>query len=114
MFDKYVSIVQVSKDISEQTNQLVVGLTKYEDMKGLLLKGAQKSHEEAIKKFRQAKTIETCFDHPEKIADFFDVVYDKFEKQIDGFFESRIGEVSEANSFYKLKTKFLDRKLKGL
>ncbi len=89
-------------------------MTKYEDRKSLLLKGAQKSHEEAAKKFKQARTIEICFGQPDKVADFFDVIYGKFEKQIDGFFETRIGMVQEANSFYKLKTKFLDRKLKGL
>ena len=48
------------------------------------------------------------------MADFFEIVYEKFEKEIDAFFDKRFGDVSEANSFYKLKTKFLDRKLKGL
>jgi hypothetical protein len=48
------------------------------------------------------------------VADFFELIYEKFEKEIDSFFDQRLGDVNEANSFYKLKTKFLDRKLKGL
>jgi hypothetical protein len=54
------------------------------------------------------------FEEPEKVSDFFEIVYEKFEKEIDSFFDERIGDVVEANTFYKLKTKFLDRKLKGL
>lgn len=48
------------------------------------------------------------------MCDFFDIIYEKFEKEIEAFFDSRINNVGEANSFYKLKTKYLDRRLKGL
>jgi len=34
-----------------------VGLSKYADMKALLIKGAEKEFEDASKKFKQAKTI---------------------------------------------------------
>lgn len=83
-------------------------------MKGLLIKGAEKAFEDAQKKYKASKVIESVFDTPEKAADFFDIIYEKFEKEIDGFFDTRMNDVLEANSFYKLKTKFLDRKLKGL
>lgn len=83
-------------------------------MKSLLMKGAEKAFEDAIKKYKNCKNIEQAFEHPEKVADFFDHVYEKFEKQIDGFFDSKLGDVSEANAFYKLKTKYLDRRLQGL
>lgn len=66
-------------------------------------------------KYKQCKNIENIYQEGvEKIADFFDLIYDKFEKDIDQFFDQRENDVTEASSFYKLKTKFLDRKLKGL
>lgn len=95
-------------------SQLLVGLSKYADMKVLLIKGAEKAYEDANKKYKQCKSIEQIYEQPDKVADFFEIVYEKFEKEVDGFFDERIGDVQEANSFYKLKTKFLDRKLKGL
>ena len=83
-------------------------------MKSLLIKGAEKAFEDAAKKYKACKSIEQVYEQPEKVADFFDIIYEKFEKEIDSFFDSRLGDVHEANAFYKLKTKFLDRKLKGL
>lgn len=83
-------------------------------MRAILIKGAEKAFEDATKKYKQCKNIETVYDQPDKISDFFDIVYEKFEKEIDTFFDSKINDVLEANSFYKLKTKFLDRRLKGL
>jgi hypothetical protein len=83
-------------------------------MKMILIKGAEKAFEDAAKKYKQSKSIEQIYEQPDKVADFFDIMYEKFEKEIDDFFDQRIGDVAEANSFYKLKTKYLDRKLKGL
>lgn len=85
-------------------------------MKDLIVKGAEKGFDDSMTKYKQCKSIEASYEEgPEKVADFFELIYEKFEKEIDTFFEERgMGDVSEANSFYKLKTKFLDRKLKGL
>ena len=80
----------------------------------MLIKGAEKTFEDAVKKYNSCKGIEAIYEQPEKLSDFFEMVYEKFEHEIDGFFDARFGDVLEANSFYKLKTKFLDRKLKGL
>lgn len=95
-------------------SQLLVGLQKYVDIRQLLIQGAEKEYENAQKKYRQFRSIEQLYEQQDKVADFFEIVYEKFEKEIDNFFDERIGDVQEANSFYKLKTKFLDRKLKGL
>lgn len=62
-------------------------------MRGLLMKGAEKAFEDAVKKYKACKNIEQAYDHPEKVADFFDAIYEKFEKEIDGFFDSRLGDV---------------------
>jgi hypothetical protein len=62
-------------------------------MKILLLKGAEKAYEDANKKFKSCKTIETIFEQPERVSDFFEIVYEKFEKEIDSFFDERIGDV---------------------
>lgn len=85
-------------------------------MKSLIIKGAEKGYEDSLAKYKQCKTIESSFEHgSEKVADFFDLIYEKFEKEVEHFIDQRgLGDVSEANSFYKLKTKYLDRKVKGL
>ena len=31
------------------------------------------------------------YEQPDRVADFFEIVYDKFEKEIDAFFDSRSG-----------------------
>jgi len=48
------------------------------------------------------------------VADFFEVIYEKYENEIEGFIVTTLNDVKDANQFYKLKTKILDRKLKGL
>ena len=83
-------------------------------MKAILIKGAEKAFEDAVKKYRHCKNIESLYEQPEKVSEFFDLIYEKFEKEIEAFFDSRINDVAEANCFYKLKTKHLDRRLKGL
>lgn len=60
------------------------------------------------------KTIQKYFDREDKVADFFEVVYEKYESEIEGFIATTLNDVKDANQFYKLKTKILDRKLKGL
>ena len=95
-------------------SQLLVGFNKYPDMRGILVKGAEKAFEDSQKKFKSAKSIENFFEEPDSFQDFFEVIYEKFESEIDQFFEKKICDVQEVNSFYKLKTKYLDRKLKGL
>jgi hypothetical protein len=62
-------------------------------MRVILIKGAEKSFEDACKKYKSCKNIEKVYDQPDKVADFFDIVYEKFEKEIDGFFDSKIGDV---------------------
>ena len=83
-------------------------------MQQLLVRGAQKTYEEASRKYENAKSIEKAFDKPEIIVEFFEIVYDKFEKDCDNFIDSWVNEVQDANAFYKLKTKVLDKKMKGL
>lgn len=114
IFDKYIILREVHKELNEQMSQLLIGFDRYTDMKGILIKGAVKAFEDALKKYRDCRNIEQYYATPDKVADFFDAVYEKFEKQIDAFFDSKVGDIQEANSFYKLKTKFLDRKLRGL
>lgn len=62
-------------------------------MKSILIKGAVKAFEDAIKKYKTCRNIEQYYATPDKIADFFDVVYERFEKQIDSFFDSKLGDV---------------------
>lgn len=97
--------------------QLILGISSkdYAPLKDLILKGAEKGFDDCMAKYKQCKNIENSYqDGVERIADFFDLIYEKFEKEIDAFFASREGDVTEASSFYKLKTKHLDRKLRGL
>lgn len=56
-------------------------------MKSLLMKGAEKSFEDALKKYKVVKSIEAIYEQPEKVADFFEIIYEKFEKEIDAFFD---------------------------
>ena len=42
--------------------QLIVGFNRYAEMKGLLIKGAQKSCEDSFKKFKQCKSIEKAYE----------------------------------------------------
>ena len=49
-------------------------------MKSILIKGAVKAFEDAVKKYKSCRSIEQYYNTPDKIADFFDVVYEKFEK----------------------------------
>ena len=44
----------------------------------------------------------------------FDLVYERFEKEIEDFFSQRENDVQEASQFYRLRTKYLDRKVVGL
>lgn len=45
-------------------------------MKGLLVKGAEKAFDDAHKKYKSCKSIEILYEQPEKIADFFDIIYE--------------------------------------
>lgn len=62
-------------------------------MRAILIKGAEKSYDDAMKKYKNCRSIEAVFEYPEKVADFFDLIYEKFEKEIDQFFDTRIGDV---------------------
>jgi hypothetical protein len=42
--------------------QLIIGFNKYADMKGLLIKGAEKAFEDAHKKYKSCKGIEVIYD----------------------------------------------------
>ena len=115
IYDKYLQLRDTRKELGDHIRQLVIGLSRDPDLRGLLLKGAEKGLEDCALKFKQARMIEQWYEQPEKVADFFEVIYEKFEKEVDQFFDQRFGgDIHEANAFYKLKTKFLDRKLKGL
>jgi len=63
VFDKYLALRELKRELNEQMSQLMVGLSKYADMKGLLIKGAEKEYEEAVRKFKQAKALEQFYDH---------------------------------------------------
>lgn len=93
VFDKYLVLREVNNELNEQMSQLVIGFSKYADMKNLLVKGAEKAYEDAYKKFQSCRGIEVIYEQPEKVSDFFEIVYEKFEKEIDGFFDSRFGDV---------------------
>jgi len=58
VFDRYLSLRDINRELNEQMSQLLVGLSKYADMKVLLIKGAEKAYEDALKKFRASKNIE--------------------------------------------------------
>lgn len=69
---------------------MIIGLNgaQYTDLKHLIVKGAIKGFEEQMLKYKQCKTIEVAFEEGlDKIADFFDLIYEKFEKEIDEFFD---------------------------
>ena len=114
IFDKYLTLREVHRELNEQLGLLLTGFTRYSEMKASLIKGAEKVFEDAVKKYKACKNIEAHYEQPEKVCDFFDIIYEKFEKEVDKFFDSRINDVCDANCFYKLKTKYLDRRLKGL
>ena len=62
IFDKYVALREVHRELNDQMSQLLIGFNKYADMKGLLIKGAEKAFEDAIKKYKQCKSIESSFE----------------------------------------------------
>jgi hypothetical protein len=67
-----------------------------------------------VKSLHGCKSVQKYFDREDKVADFFEVIYEKYENEIEGFIVTTLNDVKDANQFYKLKTKILDRKLKGL
>ena len=62
IFDKYLTLREVHKDLNEQLSQLLTGFNRYSDMKAILIKGAEKAFEDAVKKYKACKNIETMYD----------------------------------------------------
>jgi hypothetical protein len=87
VFDKYLELREINSELDDQMRQLIVGLTRESDLKNLLIKGAQKGFDESLLKFKKAKSIEGYYEQPEKVADLFELIYEKFEKEIDNFFD---------------------------
>lgn len=42
-----------------------------------------------MKKHKTCKNIEEIYDDKEKIAEFFEIIYERFEKEIDQFIDKR-------------------------
>lgn len=97
IYDKYIGLRQVRVSMREELTQLIMGFTKYPEMRGILIKGAEKSYDDSVKQLQNCKGIQKYFDRDDKIADFFEVVYDKFEKEIEGFISTTLNNVTEAN-----------------
>lgn len=114
IYDKYTALVQLKASMRDELQQLVTGFQKYPEMRQILIKGAEKSYDDSVKTLSSAKTIQKYFEREDKVADFFEVIYEKYESEVEAFITTRLNDVKDANQFYKLKTKILDRKLRGL
>lgn len=80
IFDKYVVLREVHKELNEQMTQILMGLNQCVEMRSILIKGAVKAFEDAVKKYKSCRSIEQYYKMYDRIDDFFDVVYEKFEK----------------------------------
>lgn len=87
VLDKYIVLREITKELNEQMTQLLVGFTKYSDIKSLLIKGAEKAYDDFVKKYKVSKNIEQIYEDQEKVAEFFEIIYERFEKEIDKFFD---------------------------
>ena len=68
---------------------MILGLSKaYAELKNIIIKGAEKGLDDSMAKYKQCKNIEATYESgTEKVADFFDLVYEKFEKDIEKFID---------------------------
>jgi hypothetical protein len=97
IYDKYTCLRQLKTTMRETLSQLITGFTQYPDMRGILIKGAEKSYDESVKQLQSVKNIQKYFDREDKVADFFEVVYEKYETEIEGFITTTLNDVKEAN-----------------
>lgn len=79
IYDKFTALMAAKVTMRDELQQLVTGFQKYPEMRQILIKGGEKSYEDAVKQITSCKGIQKYFDREDKIADFFEVVYEKYE-----------------------------------
>lgn len=80
---------EVHKALSDHIKQFILGISSkdYAPLKDLIFKGVEKGIEDCQSKYKQCKSIEKMGEEVgEKVADFFDLLYEKFETEIEDFF----------------------------
>lgn len=61
LFDNYVQLREVNKELNEHMRSLILGLTNV-DLKNLLLKGAEKGFDDCLIKYKQVKGLEAYYE----------------------------------------------------
>lgn len=96
LYDKYVTLREIHKALSGHIKQFILGISNkdYAPLRDLINKGVEKGIEESRQKLKFCHGVDQITeDQGGQIADLFDLVYERFEKEIEDFFSQRENDV---------------------